>query len=322
MARGKKRKGGRNAGDGTAAELTGPNGEQHHGDPFGPLRLDRWTGEKLAQHRALLLLAMQDPGSNPHPKAEVYGGRNLGKVVAVRLASRNTVLAWMKRFRWIDRIEAHGTEAQSYAIELYRSLYLEKYGEELTFVADVVSVPISNVAPRVGVNPLTDSQEEAARVVGKLLPPDPAPEVQQAVESKIDKRRSEMLDTNKKLRMAAMSGVLVIQAGIQAAMDKEFARKNPHIQPITPKISDLGRLIQVIQELDTERDKLERLRSGQPAVEPGRAPQETARVQLARETGTSVREALQADIQDAALMLELMGSEDVTLHELQGGEVG
>lgn len=269
----------------------------------GPDTLDRWPGERHDQHRAMLLLVMQDPDSNDRTPQGYLGGRNLGRVVACLTTSRSVVRRWSLRYRWAERMEHHGADAQAYAIELYRHLYYEKYARnDVPNVADVVSLSMSTrsraTEDREGA---TEVQREAVGVVQKLLPPEPPPEVQEAVESAADKRRAEILRTNERIAAVAKAGLVAVQQSTRAAVDAEFRAANPHITPVRARLTDLPKLRQVLADLTEERMRLEHPELAQAA---GAVVVDSVRVRIAKESGGNVLDAVAEDCREVLAMVE------------------
>lgn len=291
-------------------------GRQRH-KRDGPDKLDKWVGETEEQHRALLLLAMQDPGSNPRAGGHC-NGRNLSLVIPAVSPSRTTVRRWVDRYRWADRIEGHGTDAQAYAIELYRGLYMRDFGEkDLPHVGAVVSLPMTTVTES---GQESAVQEEAHRIVRKLLPPDPEPEVQGKVQRAVDAQRDRVLARNKVIAGLAESSLKALHASIKAATDKQYAADNPHVQPVKVRVSDLPRLQKVLAQLEEERARLENPELAQLAG--GAAVVDSVRVKIAKETGGNVLDAIREDCLEIVAIVDGMRAPDLTAEDLREDEHG
>lgn len=286
----------------------------------GPDTLLRWHREKFHIHRALLLCAMQDPGSNKSKNARC-DGRSIAKVCDAMPNTRAVVYRWVDRFRWSERIEGHGADAQAYAIELYRSLYFDKYAkDDLPWIADVVSLPmttVSRVAPTEEAS--TEVQRTAAKVVRQLLPPEASPEKQKQIQSALDERRERVLLTNKRIATVAELGIKALQDGVRAAVDPKFAAANGHVKPLRPKLADLPKLQQLLADLQEERQRLEHpeLQQG-----PGAALVKSVRYRLAEETGSSLLAAIADDCREVLALAEGMQAPAMTLADIAEANKG
>lgn len=270
----------------------------------GPNTLDRWQAEPHDQHRALLLLAMQDPGSG-----RGLMGRSLMPVVTAIGKARGTLRQWERKRRWSERIEHHGSSAQAYAIELYRAHYMEHHGRrELPHVAALVSLPMTTAAPR-GVE--TPTQE---RIVQRLIPPDPTAAVQEQVQQELDKKRADALKTNRAIRGIALEGLKAIQNGIKAATDKKFAKENPHVSPVRVTLGDVPRLQQVLRELSEEAARLE---NPEANLGTGAKIVDSVRVRMAKETGGNVLQAMREDVAELQAIMDAMLAPEISIHDLE-----
>jgi hypothetical protein len=283
----------------------------------GSLTLDRWVKEPVHHHRALLLLAMQDPNSNPNPSATA-DGRNVQRVISCMtgLAAAATVRKWVERRKWVDRIRGHGPDAQAYAIELYRAYYMDQWGsKDLKVIGHLVSLPMDT---RVGVNPVSASavQDEALRIVKRIMPPDPEPEVQKAVAGEIRKQKDRTLRINRNIQRVAEASIIALKESVQAAVDPKFRKANPHVEPIRPKLSDLPKLRDLLSMLMEEERRIETPDVIEAAG--GTTPIiDSVRVRIAKESGTNILAAVREDCLEMAAMVEAMLVPNLTLAELQ-----
>lgn len=93
-----------------------------------PQSLDRWPGERLKVHRAMLLYVMQAPAKRSK--------RSVSKAIGVH---ESTVRDWYKRGAWQARGAADGQTNERAALDMYRHSYMREHGaNELPFVAERV----------------------------------------------------------------------------------------------------------------------------------------------------------------------------------------
>lgn len=277
--------------------------------------LDRWDGERQDQHRALLLLAMQDPHSNKNAMS-VADGRNVSRVIDCMegYAKRATVRKWCDRRQWVDRIKGHGPDAQAYAIELYRALYMEKWGnKDIPHVGHLISLPMTTKAHQHPEH-RTAVQAEAHRVIKSIMPEDPPPAVQEKVQGTLDKHRADTLQVNRAMQGLAKSAMSALGQSIKAATDAKFRKANPHIVPITCRVSDIPRLQRVLVELLEEEHRIE---APEATVAGGTALVDSVRVKIAKETGGNVLAAVLDDSREIVVMVEAMLAPTLTLADLQ-----
>ncbi len=282
-----------------------------------PMTLNPWWRETKLQHRALLLMAMQDPGSNRAGAVctGVCGGRSLELVVHALhgLAARSTVRGWFRRKQWSDRITAHDPDSQRYAVWLYRRLYMEQHGRgDMELLAPVVSVPITTHGDRPGED-TTPVQQEVARKLEKIMPPPPTRAVQNSTALAHAARRKRASQSNAALRNITLNGIQTVQQSVRAAVDPAFAEANPHIQPVVPKLHHLPMLRQLLTDLEDEEARLLGVASGTNE----HSVPDTTRVTIAKELGTPILQAVSEDLREAVLMCEQLLSRPVTLEQLQ-----
>jgi hypothetical protein len=123
-------------------------------EPRGPLTLDRWPGEQVIHHRALLLWAMQHPSK-----------RNQRAVARAISKSEGSIRQWCSQQRWHDRASAPRADAD--AVLLYRQLYLADHGAtELPEVAP--NVVVSVAAAKAESIPLSEVDEDV-RAADRLV---------------------------------------------------------------------------------------------------------------------------------------------------------
>lgn len=273
----------------------------------GPDTLDRWGGETAEQHRALLLLAMQDPQSNPRANG-VADGRNVTAVQRAIGRTRATLQAWQERRRWVDRIYGHGPDAQRYAIELYRHHYMVKHGEaDLGEIGALVSLPMTSVRP-------TEVQERAAQAVRHLLPEPPPADVEERVQAAVDQRREDAAKMNRNLTGLGVLALKALKASLQAATDPKFRKENPHVEPVRLSVVDLPRVARMLRELEEERQRLEN-----PELAEVGAGQvvDSVRVRIAKETGGSILQAIRADALEVVALVDAMSQPETTIADLE-----
>jgi len=293
-----------------------------------PKTLNPWRRERREQHRALLLLAMQDPNCNlahgPAGKG-VCDGRSLNAVARTLSGerSRSAVVSSFRRNAWADRIAAHGDGAQRYAVRLYRHLYYQEHGRgDMEVLAPYVSVPVSNHKPRRGEDS-TEVQERAVEMLRRLLnggdlteesflPDDVADPVREAWEQ----RRARGRETNAALRNTALHAIRAIQQSVKMTVDEKFAAdpKNAHIRPAAVKVADLPRLVSMLRDLEDEEARL----LGLPTASNAQRLPDTARVAIAKEHGQPVLPAILEDLAEATtLCRQLIAREPLDLAALQ-----
>lgn len=279
----------------------------------GPNTLDRWSAEPHIQHRSMLLFAMQDPGSG-----RGFAGRSIAPLVELTGKGRATVRQWANKRRWVERMDHHGTDVQTYAIELYRAFYMEDHGRaDLVHVAHLVSAPLTTAPGPDGAE--TPTQAEAVKVVRRMLPPDPPANVQEKVQAEVDKKRSDALKQNRAIRGVALEGLKAIQQGIKAAVDKEFAKKNPHVVAVRVSLSDVPRIQDVLRSLSEEAERLEN-----PEARIANGPQlvDSLRVRIAKHAGGNVLEAMRDDSRELVAILDAMLMPDLSVHDLEAAQAG
>lgn len=292
-----------------------------------PRTLNPWYQEKRTQHRALLLLAMQDPGSNrsdgPNGKG-VCDGRSLEAVAKTLVGevSRSAVRAWFKRKSWSDRIVAHGPDAQRYAIRLYRRLYLQEHGRgDMEALAPLISLPVSSAGSR-ELEETTDVQSKAVALLQRVLnggedadPLEAPEEVHDAVQQAWEDRRKRARDQNDALRKTILQAIRALQNSIRAAVDPAWAKleENQHVVPVKVRLADFPRLLRSLRELEEEEARLLGL---QVSTEAGSVP-DTARVAIAKELGQPVLPAILEDLAEATLICRQLIARPVALEDLQ-----
>ncbi len=275
--------------------------------------------ERHDQHRALLLLAMQDPGS---AKAGGHGGRSIRAVARAMGKSPTIVRKWSKAKRWAERIEAHGETAQQYAITIYRARYLEQHGrEDLRELGALVSLPMTSERP-------TEAQEGALHTLSgmapaKLLPPDPPDDVADAAQAMIDEARTRAAGVNTNLQTIGLSAIEVVRLQLSMVLDPEgedakrakaAGLRVPHV-----KLSDLPRLQRMLRDLAEEE---RRLRDPGAAAAAGAGPRviDSVRVSITKQRGgtsAEILEAVRADLADATVMVEQLLAPTTSLADLE-----
>jgi hypothetical protein len=284
--------------------------------------LRKWPTEKQDQHRALLLVAMQDPHSNPGPQS-ACDGRNLTIAARAMGIAKSTIKTWRSRLEWDGRIAYHGPDGQALAIELYRHLYLEQFGtQELPHVAPVCSLPMTTVSAETLDTEPTSLQDQALKLVRGLIPP-PAPEQEQRkVQAAVDRRRSSARQQNDAITAVAVNLLGVMSDAVRARLDPKWAEAHPHVEPIpVPRASDLAHLMEVLQLLERQREILEHPEIAAAQAGPG-ALVDSVRVRIAKETGSDVLEAVAADCREVLQMVAGLRGREVTIEQLQAEQQG
>ena len=245
-----------------------------------PETLDRWEGERADWHRALLLWAMQGVSL-----------RSFRAVARAMGCSDGSIRTWAKNERWKHRVAAHG-EADQYALDLYRQLYLADFGKlELPHVLENVVRPVGAIDlddPAAAAAELT--RERARKATGHTLA-----EVEQAVvQQQTTKRRDNKREAERHLKL------------VDAALGT-IARKMK-ANEIRVSVRDIPLLLEC-------REQLVRVASG-ASTGPGIVV-ESSRVRYAKETGGDVLQAVLEDAEECTLILgALKGRQGVDLQAL------
>lgn len=287
----------------------------------GRISLDKWAVERDDQHRALLLLAIQDPGIN---LPGVCGGRSMGAVMRCGWP-RNTLRKMRARYSWDDRIAAHGAEAQTRAIELYRALYYTDFAAaDLREIGPLCSRPMQSAR-------LSEVQEAAQALVERMLPPPNIPPgFEEKVQAKVDERRQQLADTNRALRGTALQAIQAIQLGLRALTDPDWLKAEnerraalgvgaPPIVPMTVRLSDLDSLHTILARLENERELLESPEIAAAKSGPGAI--DSIRVRIAKETGGNVLDAVAADCRELLAMIDGLRAGEVSIDEMEAQRV-
>lgn len=235
-----------------------------------PASLDKWPSSKVEHHRALLLFAMQAPG--------IRSNRSVGRAIG---RSDACMRNWRREDCWIVRVEAHGPEADQYALDQYRALYLEDYGPaELPHVA-------KNIVRQLGGIDRLDPGAKAAhdaRVAAAGATPRALLEAEQAV--------SQAIATHKRdTRADAQRHIRLVDASLGLIAKKLKA------QDVRVSVRDIPVLLEC-------RERLVQAVSGaQPGDGVGGTLVESARVKHAKEHGGDVLVAMYEDAEELVVIL-------------------
>jgi hypothetical protein len=154
--------------------------------------LDRRPGERHNHHRAMLLWAMQSPER-----------RSQNAVCRAQGATKQTIRKWRRADRWDLRAEAHGDEADQYALDLYRALYLADFGKlELPHVAPRIVRALGAVSLD---DPTAQAQHDAVRLAAKQYPAGVQEAEQAAVQAAAKHRHDVRTDAERHIRLVDAS---------------------------------------------------------------------------------------------------------------------
>ena len=279
-----------------------------------PTTMNPWHLERRLHHRAMLLLAMQDPGSSKGDGC--CDGRTLNKVVrALTGQKRQTIRSWFDRKQWADRIAAHGHDAQHYAVLLYRRMYLSHTAADMEVLGPFISIPIGGPDESA-----TEVQSEVASRLDMLIAePEPDPEPTDKEKSKATnawaRRRERAVNTNRVLTTLSLRVVQGMQLSVRAALEPEFAKANPNVKPAVFKLTDMPKIRALLKQLQDE----EQIISGGQAPGAHTVP-DSARVAIAKEMGHPVLSAVAQDLEEAAMMVRQLMSKPLDLKDLQDAQ--
>lgn len=247
--------------------------------------LDRWPGERTVVHRALLLWAMQTPKSRSNRAvSRAIGSAHKGKGRRGQRkkgsgASESAVRGWAKQNAWKARLAPYGEDADQYALDLYRSLYMADYGPiELPIVADRITRPLGSLELN---SPAAQASHEARIRVSQALPMAKQEVEQATARAVVDHRRSIRSDAERHIKLVDASLGLIAKK-----------LKNAEVKV---SVRDIPVLLEC-------RDRLVSVVSGSHRSEHGPVV-ETARVQIARQTGQDVVGAMLIDAQELVAIL-------------------
>jgi hypothetical protein len=245
----------------------------------GTLSLDRWADENRAQHRALLLYAMQHEG-----KAQSNVHRSKAAVGRATSHSQVTMYKWSNKYKWEDRI-ANVVDAEGMAVAMYRTQYLDEHGKlDLPHIMDKVIVPISTVARTS--DERFNSEADVLLAQAKMKA-ESAVRAEQAVLHQAQERR-----LAERQKVEQFRQLLDATIGESARLLKERKLK------ISAK--DIPVLISARQDLANW------LTSADDRQLDGRAGVESARVKHARDTGKDLVEAMWQDLEEMRTILSTM----------------
>ena len=246
--------------------------------------LERWPGERVDHHRALLLWAMQDPTDRSY--------RAVARAMGV---TDTAVRQWRGRKGWEHRIVPYGDEVDQVALDLYRVEYLADYGRvELPKVAQRVVRPMGPTDIR---DPAARARHEAKVRVATAIPRAMAESEQAVAQAIVDHRTDRRKDAQRHIRLVDASLGLIARK-LQADEVKVSVRDIPVL------LDTRDRLVHVVT--DTHEG------THGPVVE-------SARVKHAKEVGGDVVTAMWEDAQELVAILGALRSvqsvDPSTLHQ-------
>jgi len=210
-------------------------------------------------------------------------GRN-GQLKKASGASESALRGWAKQNAWKARCEAYGEDADQYALDLYRSLYMADYGPtELPEVAHRIVRPLGNLELK---SSAAQASHEARIRVSQALPM-AKKEVEQATARAV-------IDHKRNTRQDAELHIQLVDASLGVIAKK---LRNDEVRV---SIRDIPILLEC-------RDRLVNVISGSHRSEHGPII-ESARVKYAKETGTDLLSAMHEDSQELVAMLSAMVS--------------
>ena len=235
-----------------------------------PCTLDKWQHTRAEHHKALLLFAMQAPGLRSNRSV----GRAIGK-------SGGCMRNWRREGCWAQRIEAHGPDADQYALDQYRALYLEDYGQlELPHVA-------KNIVRQMGGLARLDPGAKAAhdaRIAAAGATPRAMLEAEQAVGQAIATyKRDTRADAKKHIRLVDASLGLIA--------------KKLKAQEVRVSVRDIPVLLECRERL------VQAMAGAQPGDSMGGKLVESARVKQAKQHGGDVLTAMFEDAEELVVIL-------------------
>ena len=235
--------------------------------------LQRGSGERERIHRALLLYAMVAPDL----RARRAVARAMGN-------SESSVRLWRTNERWEHRIEYHGEDADQIALDLYRELYMEEFGElELPHVTHGIVRPLGAVHNSSPLAAATELTRERVRVATGLT--------KQETEQRILLTAAQTRSDSKKV---AARHIRLVDGALGVIVSKIKTKK------ITVSVRDIPFLIEC-------REKLTRIAEGGEDGGAGRIV-ESARVKYARESGGDLLEAMAEDAEECVIILGALRS--------------
>jgi len=258
-----------------------PERYDRKGPPGGKIpntpTLERWSFEIEMHHRALLLWAMQ------HPTENSMVGRSKQAVARAMGVSGVAVANWSKKKLWQLRMEAY-VDAESTAFELYRKLYMKKYGKlEIPHVADRMIVPVvwtESLDLKDGIS----SNEAIA--IAKAKAQDVMSLEQQTIAGMQERRRKEKEKVEGFRSLIDMS---LLEAG-RLLKERRLQLSAKDIKPLLEARQELANWLATQDERQMEM----------------RAGVESARMKHARETGGDLVEAMWQDLQEIQTILSAL----------------
>jgi hypothetical protein len=243
-------------------------------DPDQPLpkelaTLERWTGERVKRHRAMLLWAMQAPGE----RSKRAVGRALGMV-------DGTVRKYAKRGRWSERLPNEGSDA--IALALYRELYIADFGAvELKHVARNVRLPMAEH--------LTDDPDG------------------QAMHEAGERARDVAKRANQATKQAAAQALQEHQRDRKADADKHIKLIDASLGLVAKRVvkGEVRVTLRDIPVLLEYRERLVQIAGGN-AVGTNGVVLESARLKHAKETGGDIVAAMHEDALELCAILGTM----------------
>ena len=247
--------------------------------------LHRWPGERVIQHRAMLLFMMQAPGIRSNRAVSRAMGRRKFLEGEKRTGtSEANIRKWREVGCWDERAAPYGDDADQFALDLYRSEYMADYGpSELVLIAPNIVRPIGSMELN---TPEARASHEARIRVSKALP---------LATEEVEKATARAITDHKvSIRKDAERHIKLLDASLGVIA------KRLRADEIRVSIRDIPILLDC-------RDKLIGIVSGTQRTQNG-AIVESARVQYAKQTGGDLVAAMREDAVDMLAILDAMAS--------------